>query len=468
MLLSRVRLEHDPGASYGKFTGLDSPDHARYIPKMDVKGLETKRYSLISQSSDSISFSPSSDWKPSQASHPSYSMVQPRSLSNLYAVNVASDSPVGSPERSFDLSRKWTSDSPEAPSTSASKIYKPITMWSTVSPSSASVSSSENTQTLSWARTPFKATQLPSSQKENRPSNLYLLDSTGKTPSMSYMTAGRGKMTFSPVSAASSPFSMTAPQDSLKQALPSPQGILQPLGSQRSPSTHIGCLVDLNDSYAELVSPSNDETTKTIRLELQREMESLGTGMLGGQTCDLPLLPTVSSGSDVVPSEAAQSGEQVSGLVKMDESTSPARSVTSASGETTELLFPTGVPLAEAEEAAQDSSQRPESALESEEETWCDAKVAESILRFLCDDETKAASWLSSFRAAYSFDSLCSILVQLHKVGSDDLHVLEASLVHLLERGLAEAVDVQDCDEHGQVTVTRLFRASLASFERFR
>lgn len=451
MLLTRVRLEHDPGASYGRITGLDSPEHTRYTPKIQLKDRESKRYSLISQSSDSFSYSPSSDWKPSAIETPSFRGNQTRLTPSLYAVTVGSDSPYSTLDQVFDLTGKWQPDSPQAAQDSTSPIYKPITMWSTVSPSSASVSSSENTQTISWSRTPFKAPQISQSQKENHSPTVLTSVSKDAHATSSYSKRERGRLSFVPASASSSPFSVSIssekPRSPIVPQLNIAQQIVRP---QSSPLTHVGCLVDLNDGYESNLAHQEDENTITIRLALKQEMESLGAAMIEGNTQNVVSEASVGPSSEEMPVAIESDAPQVSSMVRLEDSSSPARSIASGSGETTELLF---------------HSPLPNSAVNDSIEEDFDVGVADAIVRLLCDMSVETPKWMNSVRSMFSFETISNILIQLKQVHPNRINSIEASLVRLLEQGDVEGLDLQ---ENGGNEPIRLFRASSDLFDKYR
>jgi hypothetical protein len=210
--------------------------------------------------------------------------------------------------------------------------------------------------------------------------------------------------------------------------------------------TNIGCLVDINGSFTQEISVHEDECTRTIRLEVQREMASLAEGLTG------PILNAdttlESTGSDLTTSESANidgcpslkqdaQAQHLGARAQRRESNYGTSSINELiAGESLGLLI----------------------------ELKSAAEVSEAVARVLRGEAVLVESWLNDVRALLSLDDIIMVLQALYELNESHISMVQESLDVMLEQGEVEVLEFATAEKVEDSDLLRVYRATDALF----
>lgn len=461
-LLQKVRLEQDARGDFPGYGHLDSPINSKASPKLAFLDTEVRKFEYSAAAT-------SKPWAPSDISTPGSKYANSRFPISAYGMTLNSDSPMSTSSpttmATFSPKQHWSSLTPQT-AKGISFSTSALSAWITINSTSPSVNSStENTQTMTWtSRTPFKVAAYSGAQKENCLPN----DSKSMLSPKLVPTSLSAFCTESPVSSPQIVFAMS-PSVAMPPLSPaSPKSIgwddtsasVGPMTSSpahqaqpKSDSMHVGCLVDLDGSFSQNATLQEDECTRTIRLEVQREMQSLGQEFVTASINPALLLDStlieepISAESDSTMTEATLAADVV-------ESKEDSRSVSSNNTSLAiSSLSAQSVPAAAAEASTVNLMVKEIQSME---------ELADGILDLMCDVGFQAEAWLAQLRAMYTRDQIITLLQVQFDLNSSNISVLDESLERLMVDGSIEAFEVTD---PGLETPVRLYRASEERFE---
>ena len=460
--LAKVRAEEEAGGSYGKLTGLASPDYGRYTPKSGLSTRNVQRYSLISNSSDGSASPMTSAWRAPAFASPSLKSGSARTPSCLYSISLVDDelsSSISPLDSAIKNNARWAANSPQASSNGSSYPRSTLNSWSTTMASTPSgTSSTENTQTMSWSSSPFKFTPQSTHQKENHSPNLLSTIYTPKTPAHDGLskefaqtlssTSTPSAIPQSPTNFASTPSNIASLNHSTTSRNNSATKDAQ---AAQQESTNVACLVDLDGSFSQHQSSDSTYSPTNNAFHSQNGFESLTQGVgafsLSGQFSSL---------------ESTETGVELdSSLSETTISNLNAYLPQKKSEPTTSTVLKSS-PLPHASLLPVTSSFNEEVAAPRESKENMD-EMMRLLMNVMCDTtKISREKWLKPIRPIFTFDDLVEL--SLGAVASNDpqLEVMDDALLILMESGEVEALDLQEDEEIG--SVVRIYRASTECF----
>lgn len=455
MFLAKVRAEEAAGGSYGKLTGLASPEYSRYTPKAGLSTRNVQRLSLTSTSSDGST----SPWRAPAFTSPSLKSSSSRTSSCLYSISLVDDdlsSSLSPLDSTLSKNARWASNSPHGASSGSSYPQGTLNSWSTTMVSTPpGSSSSENTQTLSWTNSPFKFTPQSSAQKENHLPNTLATVYTPKTPGPAGLTerfAQHSSQASTPSFAPQSPLSVGPSEETIGDLRSSPHisGLQQ--AQVAADAFNDACLVDLDGSFNVRTTSPTDSNGAKVVTDTQREFESLTQGFNTFSMASS--FPTVESPESSAELDSSLSETTISNLkpfyqAKL-ESTKP----------TSKRISLVGVP-ASVPSTTSLSNQQP---IASKVSTDSLTEMVRLLTSVLCDaaNTSKDAPCLKPIRPIFTFEDLLALVLGSASYDTSQQELVDDALIELMESGDAEALDLQEGEDNS--SVTRLYRASAERF----
>lgn len=454
MFLAKVRAEEAAGGSYGKLTGLASPDYASYTPKADLSTRNVQRYSLISSSSDGSSSPMSSAWRAPAFASPSLKSGASRTPSCPYSISLVDDelsSSLSPLDSALSKNARWAANSPQASSNGTSYSRSALNSWTTISASTPSeTSSTDNTQNLSWSSSPFKATPQSTTNKENRLPNISSLSSvasTPKTPASDGLTdrfAQELTNTLTPSLASQSPATAVSPQipsTSLNlSSISRNNSATKETQSNKGAPKEVASLIDLDASF------SAQEPTSANSTDFDTLTHGLNTFTIAGG------FPSATSPESGVELDSSLSETTISNL----NSFFPPKPVAAPPSE------PIIAPSKNRRSSRVSLVPAPSTLVEEDVPKHFEdnnlAEMARVLKSVLCDTaKLSRESWLRPIRPLFTFEDLLALALGPMSSDTNQQALMDDALLEMMETGDVEALDLQEDDE---TTITRLYRAS--------
>lgn len=465
--LAKVRAEEEAGGSYGKLTGLASPEYGRYTPKAGLSTRNVQRYSLISNSSDGSASPMTSAWRAPAFASPSFKSGSARTPSCPYSISLVDDelsSSISPLDSALSNNARWAANSPQASTNGSSYPRSTLNSWSTtISSTPSGTSSSENTQTMSWSSSPFKFTPQPSTQKENHSPNLLSTIYTPKTPAhdgLSKEFAQTLSQSTTPSGLPQSPSTLVSPPSNIASfnlsSLSRNNSATKDVQVAKHDSTNIASLVDLNGSFSNQQG-SDSTSSPSYNTSVQREFDSLTQGV---GVFSLSSQFAVGESSEVGPElDSSLSETTISNLNAFIPQNKTETRKTTETGVSTapKSVSSARVSLLPAPTSYSEEVVAPK---ESKEKV---TEMMRILMDVMCDTvNISREAWLKPIRPLFTFEDLLALSLGSSASEAAQQELMDDALITLMESGEVEALDLQEDDE--QASVTRLYRASAESF----